>query len=540
MAQRFIHAHRRRPVKIVTANTPNGSPAVVAAARSRVSVVPRHPRKKQNPRTFVQSLATKRVTGVIQPPTPGAGGTPKPLQPIWTAGTTRKKTFRNIVRPIVQQQRFVAPKVDGQPNQVVVPAHQRPRRPQKPIASYPGPRIGREQGLKAGLPVVASNVRRRRVVPPILVDRIVPTPEAVSIPFQATIVPRPGPRKRLRGLVAVLPADAFEMPPPETARPIVVPRIILRRSALAIIADRFYDGTRQQAPHAANPIVVPRPARRKRLRGLAMILPADAYEIQPPTTMQPIVVPSRLKGNKARRDAILVVARSSVDPRLLPPTRSIVVPRRERPRLAPWALSSLYRKFVEAPPEHFPLPHVLVSRAPRRAPWMRPRPIVQKSAYQFPGNMVDKPWDLIAACIAWLYATPDVANAFGGAADATGRRKFFSDYALPKTSPPYAVFNEPVEVENYETPDDSGLRSSVAHGVFELEVFATEKLVARQLADMIARSLNDAPLVFTDGILLYLRRSERRYPTLRSPGDGENVTLYKRTLEFEYHIDRYF
>ena len=171
---------------------------------------------------------------------------------------------------------------------------------------------------------------------------------------------------------------------------------------------------------------------------------------------------------------------------------------------------------------------------------MWPRPIASQSRYQFPGNMIEKPWDLIAACIAWLRQDAAIVAAFGDIKGSRTHEKFVSDIDLPRTPPPYAVFDEPTEFENYESPDQDGLSSSVARGVFNLTVYTTEKLVARQYGDMLAASLNDAPLIFTDGILLYLRRSERRWPTFTSPGEGKNVTLYKRVLEFDYLIDRYF
>lgn len=152
--------------------------------------------------------------------------------------------------------------------------------------------------------------------------------------------------------------------------------------------------------------------------------------------------------------------------------------------------------------------------------------------------MVDKPWDLIAACIAWLRADSAVATAFGEGVGSTGKRKFVSDYAPPLSELPYAVFNEPSEVENYETTDSRG-PSSLAAGVFVVEVFADEKLRTRRLADRLAASLNDAPLTFMDGVLIHLRRSERKFPTFKAAGPDGGATVYKRVLEFEYLIERY-
>jgi hypothetical protein len=111
---------------------------------------------------------------------------------------------------------------------------------------------------------------------------------------------------------------------------------------------------------------------------------------------------------------------------------------------------------------------------------------------------------------------------------------------LPRTDLPYAVFDEPMEVEHYESRDGSNRYSSLVEGAFHLTVYDAEKLAVRKRADMVAASLQDAPLVFTDGELLYLRRSERRFPTATVPPAGGGATLYKRIVEFTYMIERFF
>lgn len=541
MAQRFVHGHRRRRISIVTANTPNGSPAASSAARNRVVVVHRPPGRKPQPRSLIQSIATKRITGVTQPPVPGAGGTLKPLQPNWTLGTMRPKTFRNIVRPIASKQRYVPPKIDGLPNQIVAPA------PRPPARRSVSPTVFRQRPIR---PMGTPTPYKATIVPPTRRGRrlnglsIVATFNTFEMPSPTTIRPvvvaRPSIRTIIRTATIVLPSNIAALRISPVSDPIIVPRRFIRRLSTPTLVDTFFDSTRQRAPHFSEAIVVPRPTRTKRLRGLSMILPFDAFEMPPPLAMRPLVIPSRLDGSKALRSAILVRAKSGENPRSLPATKAIVVPWHDHPSLPPWTISTLYRKFVEPPPEHFPMPRVSVARAPRRSPTMWPKPIASQSIYQFPGNMIEKPWDLIAACIAWLRRDAAIVAAFGDVKGSKRNQKFVSDVELPKTDPPYAVFDEPTEFENYESPGQDGLSSSVARGMFNLTVYTTEKLVARQYADMLAASLNDAPLQFTDGILLYLRRSERRWPTLTSPGNGENVTLYKRVLEFEYLIDRYF
>ena len=45
----------------------------------------------------------------------------------------------------------------------------------------------------------------------------------------------------------------------------------------------------------------------------------------------------------------------------------------------------------------------------------------------------------------------------------------------------------------------------------------------RQLAEQVVAVLNDAPLTFLDGVLVYFRRSDRRFPTMRTQGVQANV-----------------
>ena len=51
--------------------------------------------------------------------------------------------------------------------------------------------------------------------------------------------------------------------------------------------------------------------------------------------------------------------------------------------------------------------------------------------------------------------------------------------------------------------------------------------------------LNDAPLVFADGVLVYLRRTNRQYPVFTEKGPQSNVVIFCRVLEFAYLIERY-
>ncbi len=145
-------------------------------------------------------------------------------------------------------------------------------------------------------------------------------------------------------------------------------------------------------------------------------------------------------------------------------------------------------------------------------------------------------YDIIAASIAYLRVQPAIVSAFSDSPTG-GQFKFTSDLEPRSTDPPYAVFYEPQEVESFDTTD-GGDPSSLIEGVYRIDVFATKKLVARQLSENLADALNDAPLVFTNGVLIYLRRVQRQYPTLEVPGTGTNATMFKRMIEFEYKFER--
>ena len=141
-----------------------------------------------------------------------------------------------------------------------------------------------------------------------------------------------------------------------------------------------------------------------------------------------------------------------------------------------------------------------------------------------------------SALIAWIRLQPALVAAFG---DSTTTPKFSSDLAPTKTAPPWLEFFEPEEDESYESEDYTGLPSSLCDGTLGCELVGTGKLQVRLLAEQVAAVVNDAPLTFADGVLVYLRRTARKYPTFREAGPGTNVVLYKRYLSFDYKIERW-
>ena len=181
----------------------------------------------------------------------------------------------------------------------------------------------------------------------------------------------------------------------------------------------------------------------------------------------------------------------------------------------------------------------IASVSRRRSSWPRTtivRPYMYTGAPPTPTPGPQGIWfDIIAASIDWLRQSAAIVSCFGdvkGTAD-----KFASDAEPPGIDPPYAVFHEPEEVESFETTNGIAV-SSLVDGVYRVEVFGTGKLLTRRLSEAVADRLNDAPLLFTNGDLIYLRRSARKYPTLEVPGTGTNVAMFKRMVEFEYQFER--
>lgn len=258
----------------------------------------------------------------------------------------------------------------------------------------------------------------------------------------------------------------------------------------------------------------------------------------PPLVVQPTVVPRFVP--RTVPQVLQVRSRTSINWKTISVFDPIIVLRPVGKRRATTIVKPAYHSYEPKSPEHFPLPRVVLVPRLVRAPRLPNRPITATSILQPDAERYTKPWDLIAACIAWLRSKPEITAAFGDAPTSASTTKFVSDLELPTSKMPYAIFSEPMEHETYETPDQTGRFSSLVTGYFVITVLWTEKQTSRKLADLVAASLQDAPLVFTDGVLMYLRRSERRSPIVTTPGADEEGTRYKRIIEFEYRIERFF
>lgn len=234
------------------------------------------------------------------------------------------------------------------------------------------------------------------------------------------------------------------------------------------------------------------------------------------------------------------------------PIRPLIVTRPPGRRLLYGEVTPKPHYLLQSPALHGPMPHPMVfGRLRGRGSveqWFAtsyPRVYVINPEQPIPGvnppppGGNPTPLDLVAACIAWLRLNVAIVAAFG---DTIQTEKFGSDLAARGTSPPYLEFFEPEEDETYETIDATGLPSSVTYGLLGMEIIGSQamgKLGTRQLAEQVVAALNDAPLTFLDGVLLYLRRANRRYPTFKGQGPGQNIIVWKRAIEFRYEIERW-
>jgi len=144
------------------------------------------------------------------------------------------------------------------------------------------------------------------------------------------------------------------------------------------------------------------------------------------------------------------------------------------------------------------------------------------------------PTDLLAAVADWLESDDDVVMALGH--DAEDDPRIFSDEARG-CELPYLVIVDVSDVPSYESLDSDSSIPITQRAQVQVSVFANGKTESKTLAKLVRNSLNDAPLVFDEGVLLYLRLdSDRGIPEPR-PGPGSQVTVYHRALTFSAIVE---
>jgi hypothetical protein len=528
---------RRRHAIVVTSNTPNSSPITGALALTRIVMARRWPTPPAPPVSSVVSVQTRVVVGGEPPPHTGGGGSPRPLQSSWIAGAIIPRHPRPLLRAVVTQTRYTQPSRDGVPNQITVASPRRPIQPHAGVLVHPTFKWGVNHGKTPNVSIVARRPTPGRAAIPI----IIASPPTSGFGFRPVVDPlvvRYAPRSSVRPRVTVYGlVDGEEHLRPNNQ---VVARPAPKRAAPRITSISTGEAFAVRPPRPPKPILIPY-NKKARPRGLLMVLGlADAFEMPPPFVVQPTIVPFHPRPSDRRRPPLVVASKTGINPRSIPVFDPVVVARLAPAKASPWFFISKAQQLAPPPPpRHDPTSRAIRVAVPhRRDPLGWPRPSVSTSILQPDSERFDKPWDLIAACIAWLRKDARIVAEFGDAKGSETSQKFVSDVELPGTNLPYAVFSEPIEIDGYETRDQTGAVPVFAEGVFHLTVFDSEKLRVRQRADMLSASLTDAPLVFTDGVLIYLRRIEKIFPSVTASGPGASTTMFKRVLEFTYMIGR--
>lgn len=133
--------------------------------------------------------------------------------------------------------------------------------------------------------------------------------------------------------------------------------------------------------------------------------------------------------------------------------------------------------------------------------------------------------DLIDAVIATLEMDVQVDAAFGS-------EKFWADYA-PQVDPPYCVIQELGETYDYMTAVTGNIINYTSPGQMMFSIYAPGRYQTRQLGELIAKALNDAPLKWPQENTMIFRMVSSRFNPLPPTGPGV-PTVFNRIFVFEY------
>lgn len=532
MPLRYFYGNRRRRIQVHSTSLPSAS-ANVASQNGGTLMVDQMRRPKASAMRMPIALRTSSATGSPAPPPPGGGPSNIPPPVIMVRHYHDRYRLGRVQQPAIRvSSPYPRLTGDGYPNQTVVPILRPNRRPSPIIKQMGWAQATPIDGLP-NISVVPTKRPNRRSFKPITL-RTTPPAYSTIEPTTPLLVPILRPNRRWRspiidGTVATS-GLGFLRPTSPVLSPIIRRR---KPSPTPLIQSTDSPNTIISIPSSRllRNILLPQQPSSRRVRSIIkastppnnQIVIFPAHGIVVPGRKRPVRSPIVLKGKQLTSQTNL----GAFDPYI------IQVPRRKRPVVRP--IEVMWPNVDNVIPLHDPLPKTRIVPQLRRDPLLWPRPIIKQMAIQTSSNMVDGPWDIIAASILWLRNTPSIVAATGDGGYAAS--KFFSDIAPRDISPPYLVFYEPQEVEGFETTDGT-TQSSLIEGVYRIDVFATGKLAARQLSEYVADALNDAPLYFQNGTLVYLRRVQRQYPTLEVPGTGTNVVAFKRMVEFEYKFER--
>jgi hypothetical protein len=140
------------------------------------------------------------------------------------------------------------------------------------------------------------------------------------------------------------------------------------------------------------------------------------------------------------------------------------------------------------------------------------------------GSLVPIPLDLLEAIVARLLGDVDVSGVVGS--------KVYSDFARGPV-PPYLLIVDVSDKSEYESIDNADEITTLNRLMIQVSCFHTGKKTCKDMAKFVAAALNDAPLVFEDGDLLYLRLDSNKAIPEPTPGPGTATSIYHRALTFE-------
>lgn len=144
--------------------------------------------------------------------------------------------------------------------------------------------------------------------------------------------------------------------------------------------------------------------------------------------------------------------------------------------------------------------------------------------------------DLPAAAIAWLRATPAVVSAFGEDTSAKATVKFHADKAWQGVRLPWATYVEIDGDVQYMT-GAGGVTNTIETGAVRFIVVSEDKKATRDLGRLLTQTLDDAPLVFDDGELMYLRAKKPFFVPVAEVTDNA-PSAYALVIIFETVVNR--
>lgn len=152
----------------------------------------------------------------------------------------------------------------------------------------------------------------------------------------------------------------------------------------------------------------------------------------------------------------------------------------------------------------------------------------------FGASVVETYPDFPSAIIAHLRGTPAVVAAFGEDTSAHATTKFWADVTPTKVNLPWATYEETGSEFMYMTGTPP---PSIETGQLRFITVTEEKKEARDLGRLLAETLNDAPLVFDDGLLMYLRAKAPFFVPIGNILPGAS-TGYSIVLVFDFMVQR--